>query len=97
MDRLSFIGLALAIIAILGGQYIEGGSLSGLMDAPAALIVFGGTIGAVMLQSSAKTHTWGEREREREREGGRERERGWGRQTEKKTEREQEKEKERER
>ena len=55
MDRLSIIGLSLALIAILGGQYIEGGSLSGLMDAPAALIVFGGTFGAVMLQSSYKS------------------------------------------
>lgn len=55
MDRLSIIGFTLALVAILGGQYIEGGSLSGLMDGPAALIVFGGTIGAVMLQSSYYT------------------------------------------
>ena len=55
MDRLSLIGITLALIAIFGGQYIEGGNISGLMDAPAALIVFGGTIGAVMLQSSSKS------------------------------------------
>lgn len=55
MDRLSIIGFSLALIAILGGQYIEGGSLGALWDAPAALIVFGGTIGAVMLQSSYQT------------------------------------------
>jgi len=55
MDRLSIFGFLLAIIAILGGQYIEGGSISTLIDGPAALIVFGGTIGAVMLQSSSDT------------------------------------------
>jgi len=55
MDRLSIFGFLLAIIAILGGQYIEGGSISTLIDGPAALIVFGGTVGAVMLQSSAET------------------------------------------
>lgn len=55
MDRLSIIGASLALIAILGGQYIEGGTLTTLMDAPAALIVFGGTLGAVMLQSSYQT------------------------------------------
>lgn len=55
MDRLSIVGFSLALIAILGGQYIEGGSVSALMDGPAALIVFGGTIGAVMLQSSYQT------------------------------------------
>jgi chemotaxis protein MotA len=55
LDRLSIIGICLALIAILGGQYIEGGSVAALLDAPAALIVFGGTFGAVMLQSSYKT------------------------------------------
>ncbi|MCP4274026.1 MAG: flagellar motor protein [Gammaproteobacteria bacterium] len=55
MDRLSIFGALLALIAILGGQYIEGGSISTLVDGPAALIVFGGTIGAVMLQSSSDT------------------------------------------
>ncbi len=55
MDRLSIFGLLLALIAILGGQYIEGGSIATLLDGPAALIVFGGTIGAVMLQSSSDT------------------------------------------
>jgi chemotaxis protein MotA len=56
VDRLSIFGFLLALIAILGGQYIEGGSVSTLVDGPAALIVVGGTVGAVMLQSS--THTF---------------------------------------
>ncbi len=55
MDRLSILGTLLALIAILGGQYLEGGSLAALANGPAALIVFGGTIGAVMLQSSSTT------------------------------------------
>ena len=55
MDRISIFGFLLAVVAILGGQYIEGGSVAALGDGPAALIVFGGTIGAVMLQSESST------------------------------------------
>jgi chemotaxis protein MotA len=51
VDRLSIFGFLLALIAIFGGQYIEGGSISTLIDGPAALIVMGGTLGAVMLQT----------------------------------------------
>lgn len=52
MDILTLVGLILAFGAILVGQTLEGGHVSSLMNAPAALIVFGGTIGAVMVQSS---------------------------------------------
>lgn len=55
MDRLSIFGFLLALVAILGGQYMEGGNVSALADGPAALIVIGGTFGAVMLQSSSHT------------------------------------------
>lgn len=55
MDILSLIGLVLAIGAILVGQFLEGGHLSSLINGPAALIVIGGTVGAVMLQSSMGT------------------------------------------
>ena len=55
MDRISIFGFLLAVVAILGGQYIEGGSIAALGDGPAALIVFGGTLGAVMLQSESST------------------------------------------
>lgn len=51
MDILSLIGLILGIGAILGGQFLEGGHASSLLNGPAMLIVFGGTLGAVMLQS----------------------------------------------
>lgn len=51
MDILSLVGFVLACVAIVGGNYLEGGHVSALMNAPAALIVFGGTIGAVLLQT----------------------------------------------
>jgi chemotaxis protein MotA len=50
MDKLSLFGLLVALGGILGGQMLEGGSASVLMQMAAFLIVFGGTIGAVMLQ-----------------------------------------------
>ncbi|WP_199611237.1 flagellar motor protein [Flocculibacter collagenilyticus] len=53
MDKLSIAGLLLAILAVIGGFVIEGGALITLFHFPAFLIVFGGTIGAVMLQSPA--------------------------------------------
>lgn len=51
MDTISLIGLALAFGAILGGQFLEGGHLSSLFQPTAFIIVIGGTLGAVMLQS----------------------------------------------
>jgi chemotaxis protein MotA len=50
MDKLSLFGLVVGIGGILGGQLLEGGSVNVLMQLAAFLIVFGGTIGAVMLQ-----------------------------------------------
>lgn len=55
MDVLSIIGLLLAVTAIFGGQYLEGGSISALLNGPALLVVGGGILGAVMLQSPAAT------------------------------------------
>ncbi len=51
MDYLALVGLALGLLAVLTGQLMEGGSLSALMNGPAFLIVFGGTLGATILQS----------------------------------------------
>ncbi len=51
MDILSITGLLLGIIAIIGGNAMEGGHLSGLSNGPAAVIVLGGTFGAAMLQT----------------------------------------------
>ncbi|MFV0455689.1 MAG: flagellar motor protein [Pseudomonas sp.] len=51
MDVLSLIGLILAFVAIVGGNFLEGGHVSALLNGPAALIVLGGTLGAVLLQT----------------------------------------------
>jgi len=51
MDILSFVGLLIGMIAIVGGNALEGGHLSGLANMPAAVIVIGGTLGAAMLQT----------------------------------------------
>ena len=47
---MSLIGLLLALAAILGGNIIEGGHPSALLDLPAFLIVIGGTVGAALTQ-----------------------------------------------
>ncbi len=52
MDILSLVGLVIGIAAILFGQYLEGGHVTTLLNGPALLIVIGGTLGAVMLQST---------------------------------------------
>jgi len=51
MDVLSLIGLLLAFVAIVGGNFLEGGHVSALVNGPAALIVLGGTLAASLLQS----------------------------------------------
>lgn len=51
MDKISIIGLGLGLAAILVGQVLEGGHLASLVQPTAFLIVIGGTLGAVMLQS----------------------------------------------
>src|SRR5579862_4445272 len=50
MDIASIGGIVLAILGILVGMTIEGGSIAQITQPTAALIVFGGTLGAVMLQ-----------------------------------------------
>lgn len=55
MDKSSFAGLALAVIGILAGLLIEGGNIGQVLQPTAAMIVFGGTIGAVMLQFPLQT------------------------------------------
>ncbi len=49
MDLATIFGLVLAIGGILAGQALEGGHAGTLMQATAALIVFSGTIGAVLV------------------------------------------------
>jgi chemotaxis protein MotA len=49
MDILTIVGIVLAIVAIIGGQVLEGGHIGSIMQATAGIIVLGGTIGAVMV------------------------------------------------
>lgn len=51
MDKISLVGLFIGIGAILGGQVLEGGHVASLVQPTALMIVVGGTLGAVMLQS----------------------------------------------
>lgn len=53
MDILSVVGIVLAFLAVLGGNFLEGGTLSALLNFPAAFIVIGGTLAAGALQTSA--------------------------------------------
>jgi chemotaxis protein MotA len=50
MDKSSFGGVALALAGILAGLLIEGGHVGQILQPTAAMIVLGGTLGAVMLQ-----------------------------------------------
>ena len=50
IDFLSVIGAILGVSAILLGNLLEGGELKSLLNVPALLIVFGGTVGATLLQ-----------------------------------------------
>lgn len=50
MDVLSLVGITLAFVAIVGGNFLEGGHAGALLNGPAALIVIGGTLAAALLQ-----------------------------------------------
>ncbi|MDX1252213.1 MAG: flagellar motor protein [Gammaproteobacteria bacterium] len=51
MDILTLAGIALAFGAILGGNALEGGHISSLLLLTAFIIVFGGTVGAILIQT----------------------------------------------
>ena len=50
MDKSSFAGLILGLGGIVVGLLLEGGKLAQVLQPTAAIIVFGGTLGAVLLQ-----------------------------------------------
>lgn len=50
MDIISLIGVVVSLVAILGGQFLEGGHVGSLLQLTALIIVIGGTVGACMLQ-----------------------------------------------
>lgn len=51
MDLISVLGLVVGFSAIIAGQVLEGGHVGSLIQYTAFLIVIGGTIGAVLVQS----------------------------------------------
>ena len=53
LDFTTLAGLAVAVLGILGGLLLEGGKLSDVSQLTAALIVLGGTAGAVMVTTPA--------------------------------------------
>lgn len=61
MDKISVLGLLIGVAAIIGGQILEGGHIGSLSQPTALIIVLGGTMGAVMLQSPYATFMRGMR------------------------------------
>jgi chemotaxis protein MotA len=57
MDKASFFGVLVALAGIIAGLLIEGGNLGQVFQPTAAMIVFGGTLGAVLLQFPLGTVT----------------------------------------
>ena len=57
MDKGSIGGVILAIFGIVVGLWLEGGKISQILQPTAALIVFGGTMGAILLQFPLSTVT----------------------------------------
>lgn len=51
MDVLSILGIVVALSAVLGGNILDGGHTESLIQLTAFIIVAGGTVGAVMLQT----------------------------------------------
>lgn len=54
---IAILGVIVGFASILGGNALEGGHLSSLIQPTAALIVFGGTCGATMLSSTGAEFT----------------------------------------
>lgn len=55
MDKASIIGIILGLVAVFGGNVLEGGQISQILNPIAFLIVAGGTVGATMLQFPLST------------------------------------------
>jgi chemotaxis protein MotA len=50
MDILSVMGIVVSVSALLLGNLLDGGAIGSLLNGPAFIIVFGGTVGATLLQ-----------------------------------------------
>jgi chemotaxis protein MotA len=55
VDKGTIVGILLAIGGIVAGLLLEGGNLGQILQPTAAMIVFGGTLGAVMIQFPLRT------------------------------------------
>lgn len=55
MDKSTIVGILLAVGGILAGLLLEGGKIAQILQPTAAMIVLGGTIGAVMVQFPLST------------------------------------------
>jgi chemotaxis protein MotA len=55
MDKSSIGGVLLAVVGILAGLIMEGGNIGQILQPTAAMIVLGGTLGAVLLQFPLNT------------------------------------------
>ena len=55
MDLLTLLGVILGVVVVIGGQLMEGGSIKAILQPTAAVIVFGGTCGAVFIQYPLST------------------------------------------
>ncbi len=54
MSKIGLIGFVIIAVSIISAQLYHNAPLSGLLDFSAFLIVFGGTVGAILIQSSSK-------------------------------------------
>lgn len=55
MDRLTILGLLLAVVAVVVGAMLKGAGIAALLSAAALMIVLVGTIAAVLVQTPADT------------------------------------------
>ncbi len=55
LDTLTLLGLLVALAAIIGGNILEGGKTQTLVQLTALVIVLGGTLGAIMVQTQRPT------------------------------------------
>jgi len=52
MKQVAAVGIGIALVGLLGGNILEGGSPMGLINIPAALIIFVGTFGVTLASTS---------------------------------------------
>lgn len=61
VDYLSLAGVVLSLLAVIGGNLLEGGHTDSLIQLTAFIIVFGGTLGATLVQTPSRVFVHGMR------------------------------------